>query len=1346
MGGIFTSYLFIMISLLLIVGLVVLVGVVSKSGTTIQAHTKKERVPLLSPQIYLFLVRHGLMNSGPLTKAFVKALTFLNQHIANKDYKYSIPWYLILGPSSSGKSSILNSLADLHLPEQDANQTNFNGCEWFMFMNGIVMEVKDNIFAAASTKSIVNKDWQLLSMLLAYFRPRKPLDGVVLTLPVDFLKRDEKFPAEKKIIAQNMFDNLFWMQNTLNLRLPVYVILTKADLLEGFTNICLGMSSKEKEQMFGWSSSYSSDTAYSSVWLDEAFDYISAGLKKSVLKIAANAAVPETIENALYVSDDLSSLKENLRVFTNTIFSPNKVGVELILRGIYLTGSDFEDGRAGGSSTSTAALNPDFIPSLGRKSTLVNFVKDLFCEKIFLEKNIAQPILDNFVFHGTRVMTKRVIMSLFSLFLVLGFYFSNKHISSKAAEFAVTLTEIDSTLYNLKHNSGGDDLKNKTKRLLDYIFKLDPSQLYSFFVPISWFSNLRNEIRNVASNAFDNAIVKSMYSELENKATNITETLKVVLSNKIVLSPTEIPEFKALKNYIQRVVDLEKTGESYNKILLDDDEHAVENLAKFLYSDNVSSRNILKQRLKNDKSRFKEFDLSTRRADIIKNISTLQKAFVEHCFSDVVDRVFIGLVSSLENFLRDVEDPDKTVCLNKVFDLYKRIETVINFLNSDAINWWNSEHFHPGPAYDELLALMRQSSLIDERFIRTFKSYADAAFIDFKFRLSNISSVLTGHLIARGRFIIASAPSNGFRAFYNDLGKLLKQKFLINIEDQDIVTEIPDDKLLYWNKSLMQQCAKIIKGYKDFKHTSLKNYNVNMQPFYNDLSKKLVYNSAKSLIAKSQIIEDFSQNTSEIMEETALKKCSNDLEAVFSELLTVAEFFTNSFSSHFGQTDDFLKMVFLNYSRVLNTIDLIFRENEPFLARREMFDNWDGKSKPNTVGFGVSDQEELNSYIIAQVTRLDFLAKTLAAPVVNLLKTKYFNFEVNDIQINKWSDLVSAVDDYAKKIPGNSISALEGFLKNTLADFTVDNIISDNKLDAFLDVKKDFFLNKRAMIARYLKYRAQELTYVNSFILYNKIAKFFNEYIAGYFPFVKGYSNLFPDCGPEQLSRFLDEFKMIGTPTKKALSTLAGVNPNAKEALKFIEQIESITPFLYAWLQDYYRKTSAESGVAFKVEFRAEKSTEIGGDQIIDWRMKVGNEFVDYLEQDKMVLWNVGQEIRAIYQWSMDSNEVPHSDTKGLVDVMGQNAVFRCIGNWALIRLIRAHQAMEEAYPGAGVVLGFDIPTVYKQTFKPFRVAKVFCKIKFFEKNKDNWVAVKIPSFPSNAPIVEMRLNGSGIK
>lgn len=1338
-AGLFTSYALILISLLMIIGLMALLNSISKNRNPEQIRAKHERVPLLSPRIYLFLVRHGILGSGPLSKAFVRALTFLNEHIANKDYKYSIPWYLILGPSLSGKSSILASLSDLHLPEQNVNQSNFNGCEWFMFMNGIVMEVKDTIFSIENTQDVVNKDWQLLAMLLAYFRPRKPLDGIIITLPIDLLKREDKFAAEKKIMAQNMFDNLFWMQNTLNMRLPVYVVLTKCDLLEGFTNICLNMSGEEKEQIFGWSSVYSADTAYSSSWVDEAIEYIGVGLNKTVLKAAANAAVPETIEDSLYVATDLESIKSSLKTFTNSIFSPNRSGVELILRGIYLTGSDFED--SGSRSKSAVALNPEFISSVGQKSTLVNFVRDLFCEKIFLEKNVAQPIVDNYVFHGKRVITKRAIMCMFSLFLVIGFYFSNKHITQKAAEFSLTLSEIDSTLYQLKNNADSDSLKNKTKQLLDYIFKLDPSQLYSFFIPISWFSDIRRNITGVASDAFDKAVVSSMYSELEKRANSVTETLSVVLSNKIVLSPTELEEFKKLKKYVQQVLDLENTGASYNKILLEDDEGAVESLAKFLYADDLNRKNILKQKLKKDRGKFKEFDLSKHKAEIVKNIVTLEKAFIEHCFSDVVEKIFINLSASIENLLKDVEDVNKQLHLNEVVDLYKKMDTVVKFLKSDVLNWWDSESFNPGKEYQELLDQMKKSSLIDDKFIKSFKNYADAAFLDFKYRLSNISSTITGHLISRGRYIVVSEPSQGFMRFYGDIQKILKQKFVINVDEQDIILDVPDDKLLLWNGGLMQQATRLIKAYQDFTATALKDFNINMQPFYKTLTRKLLYNSVKSLVAKSQILEDNSQNVSLTMEETAIKRACDDLRSVFSDLLSVAGFFRDEFPSNFGQTEGFMKMIFSNYVRVLNTIDVMFKLSEPFGVRSEMFYDWDGKRNPSFVGFSVSDQEELNEYLTSQISRVEFLAKTLSEPVVNLLRTKYFNFEVNGVVVQKWVDLIAAMDEYKAKTPGNSISILEGFIKKTLGELSLDVIANENKLDMFLDSRKDYFLNKRAIIAHYLKYRAQELIYVNSLVLYNNVAKYFNEHIAGFFPFVNGYSNVYPDCAADQLTKFIAQFKTIGEPAKKALQMISEANPDAREALAFIARIESIMPFLEGWIQNYSRKSAVESAIAFKIEFRAEKANEVGGDQIIDWRMKVGDAFVTIEDQDKMMGWNIGQEIKTIYQWASDSNELPHADTKGLVDVLGQNAIFRYIGNWALIRMIRSHQVMEESYPGAGLVMMFSIPTVHKDTFKPFRQAKLFCRIKFFEKNKDTWSAVAIPTFPHTAPVINMRMS-----
>lgn len=1336
--GAFTSYVFILISLFIIIGLILLLHILIKSKNSPTIRIQREKVPLLSPKIYAFLVRHGIIGSGVMSKSFVKAMTFLSTHISNKEYVYSIPWYLILGPSNSGKSSILNSLSDLHLPDQGSNKMGYANCEWFMFMNGIVLEVKDNIFETGNTKAIVNKEWQLLSMLLSYFRPRKPLDGIILTLPVDLLLSEDKFPAQKKIMAQNMFENLFWMQNNLNLRIPIYLVITKCDILNGFVNICLGLNSTEKEQIFGWSSSYSVDTAYSASWVDEAFSSVNTGFRKTVLRIAANASIPEALESSLYIGEEFNKIKENLKIFTNTIFSPNSSGVELILRGIYLTGSDFEDGKSSTKKFST--LNPEVIAVNAEQSTIINFVKDLFCEKIFLEKNISQPILDNFIFHGKRVLVKRIIMTLVSLVLVLGFYFSHKHIAQRVNEFEITLTEIQSTIYQLKNNIGNKDLKDKTKMLLDYIVKLDPDNLYSPFVPLSWFSRLNDEIQETASNAFDKAIVHSMYSELEKKASTIKENLKVVLYNKIVLTPTDLEEFKALKKYISQVIELEKTGDSYNKVLISDDTTSVDNLAKFLYSDDIGGINVLKQKLKKDSANFKAFDLSKYKKEILKNIVTLQKAFIESCFSELTDKVFINLAANIENFVNDVEDQKSIISFNEVLDLYKKIETVINFLQSHLLNWWDNEEFSPSEEYKDLLQLMEKSKIITPEFIKSFKEYANAAFIDFKFRIANVSSTLTGHLVAKGRHIITSSPSNGFLSFYKNLKSVLQQKFILNIEDQDIVTEIPDDKILFWNNDLIKQSAKLIKIYNEFKNTTLKSFDINLRPLYKEIAKKLLNNSVKSLIAKAQILEDNSQNISAKLIEAAIKRSCDDVTIIFNDLIIISEFFQKEFSSNFSQNDAFIKMIFANYSKVLSTIDILFKRNEPFNIHREMFDTWDGTSPANFAGFSVVDQEDLDEYVKAQISRFIFLTKGLADPIVSLLKAKFFNFDVNNILLNKWSYFIDCADAYINKVPGNSLALLEIFIKKNLGEFKIEGIMSNNVLDVFLDIKKDIFLNKRANIARYLKFKAQEITYANSFIIYNHIAKFFNENIAGYFPFVSGYSNVYPDCGPEQLSEFLIKFKKISEPIKKALENLSLVNSDASDALLFIKKVEKAIPFLEGWLQSYYKRTSIESPIAFKMEFRVEKASEVGGDQIIDWRCKIGDQFITINDKDRIMLWDIGQEINVIFQWATESNEIPHADTKGLFEVVGQNAIFKYIGNWSIIRLIQANRIMSESYPGAGMVLIFQVPTVTKQNYKKFRTDKLFLKIKFLEKNKDKWVGIKIPEFPNKAPIIDVKM------
>src|SRR5690606_19861905 len=86
--------------------------------------------------------------------------------------------------------------------------------------------------------------------LLKKSRPRRPLNGVFLTVSVaDLLSQGTE---ARSALAASIRARLLELDERLTTRLPVYVLVTKSDLLYGFMEYFADLGKEQRAQVFGF--------------------------------------------------------------------------------------------------------------------------------------------------------------------------------------------------------------------------------------------------------------------------------------------------------------------------------------------------------------------------------------------------------------------------------------------------------------------------------------------------------------------------------------------------------------------------------------------------------------------------------------------------------------------------------------------------------------------------------------------------------------------------------------------------------------------------------------------------------------------------------------------------------------------------------------------------------------------------------------------------------------------------------------------------------------------------------------------------------------------------------------
>jgi type VI secretion system protein ImpL len=208
--------------------------------------TMSDRLPPASPEV------------AKLRKRFDAALEALRRaRILGGDGRRraasDLPWYLFIGAPGSGKTTALLH-AGLRFPLGDPpgeatlhRSGGTRDCDWWFTDEAVLLDTPGRY-----TTDEVEDDragWAGLLDLLKLHRPRVPLNGVIATLSAYDLLHwtgDEIARHAGQVRAR-----LQELQEKFAIRLPVYVVVTKADLLAGFSEFFSTFDAEQRAQVWG---------------------------------------------------------------------------------------------------------------------------------------------------------------------------------------------------------------------------------------------------------------------------------------------------------------------------------------------------------------------------------------------------------------------------------------------------------------------------------------------------------------------------------------------------------------------------------------------------------------------------------------------------------------------------------------------------------------------------------------------------------------------------------------------------------------------------------------------------------------------------------------------------------------------------------------------------------------------------------------------------------------------------------------------------------------------------------------------------------------------------------------
>jgi type VI secretion system protein ImpL len=334
-----------------------------------------------------------------LNKRMQEALAILRKTKfgGKKGGLYQLPWYMFVGAPGSGKTTALVQ-SGLRFPLAESMGKGAIGgvggtrnCDWWFTDEAVLLDTAGRYTTQDSHAEVDKASWDGFLQMLRKQRKRRPLNGVIMVLSMaDLLQQGE---AARRSQAMAIRQRIKELHEKLGVRFPIYVMVTKSDLLAGFMEFFDSLGKEERAQVWGMTFPLAAgaqvDTALAA--FPKEFQLLEQQLQARVLARMQQERDPQKKALLYSFPQQFAGVGEVLGSFLNDVFQSNRYEENALLRGVYFSSGTQEGSpidRVMSAMAAAFGLNRQVLPA-NAASGRSYFITSLLQQVIFPEAELV---------------------------------------------------------------------------------------------------------------------------------------------------------------------------------------------------------------------------------------------------------------------------------------------------------------------------------------------------------------------------------------------------------------------------------------------------------------------------------------------------------------------------------------------------------------------------------------------------------------------------------------------------------------------------------------------------------------------------------------------------------------------------------------------------------------------------------------------------------------------------------------------------------------------------------------------------------------------------------------------
>ena len=259
-------------------------------------------------------------------------------------------------------------------------------CDWWFTDDAVLIDTAGRYTTQDSDQAVDRAGWESFLDTLKRTRPRQPVNGIIVAIAIsDILAASaETLAVHATAIRRRVRE----VSDRLGLRVPIYAMLTKADLLAGFIEFFDDLDREARGQVWGTTFATTHTEAGSAARFAAEFSSLLARLNDRPINRLQAERSPARRALIAGFPAQLATLEQPVSAFLNAAFGGSKLDPAPFLRGVYLT-SGTQNGtpidRLTGAMSKMFGVDQRRAPSLRPEQGRSYFLQRLLRDVVFNE-------------------------------------------------------------------------------------------------------------------------------------------------------------------------------------------------------------------------------------------------------------------------------------------------------------------------------------------------------------------------------------------------------------------------------------------------------------------------------------------------------------------------------------------------------------------------------------------------------------------------------------------------------------------------------------------------------------------------------------------------------------------------------------------------------------------------------------------------------------------------------------------------------------------------------------------------------------------------------------------------